>query len=102
MGVCEKTKASHEATIPSIPVAQLSGNPLQNTANSVVQLKQNHKPSSKCNCIICSETNLEIKTAKMFLIFNCDIPCDKLDKGGDITCEFIGWKKNIIMVLQDI
>ena len=48
----------------------------------------------KCDCLFCSETNPEIKTAKMFLINRCEIPLDKLDIHGDLNKFFIGWRQN--------
>ena len=61
----------------------------QKNTNNII-LSQN----CTCNCILCSEKNLDIKIAKMFLINDCNITLGELDKAGDLTREFIGWREN--------
>ena len=66
-----------------------------NNNNNIIPLKNqnivNINNSSKCNCIICSEQNEEIKIAKLFLVNDCLIPFDLLDTQGDLTNDFNGW-----------
>ena len=69
-----------------------------NNNNNIIPLKNqnivNINNSSKCNCIICSEQNEEIKIAKLFLVNDCLIPFDLLDTQGDLTNDFNGWRMN--------
>ena len=51
------------------------------------------KSLPKCDCIVCSAVNQEIKIAKMFLLYRCDVPLDKLDKEYDLTSGFNGWRQ---------
>lgn len=44
-----------------------------------------------CNCIICTESNINIKICKQFLCFNCFIPFEMLDQRGDCIT---GWRIN--------
>ena len=51
------------------------------------------KSLPKCNCEICSAVNQEMKIIKMFLIYRCNVPLDKLDKTYDLTSGFTGWRQ---------
>ena len=60
-----------------------------NNSNIINPLK-----NLNCNCLICSETNLEIKIAKIFLINECGISLSLLDNKGDLDSNFNGWRMN--------
>ena len=72
----------------------LMGN--MNTMNDNISFNSNNNMNymnmMPCNCPFCSKNNnIYVKTAKLFLVNDCQIPLSMLDEKGDCTS---GWREN--------
>ena len=96
MGQCECDSSNSNQKMQNTNSSRC---PIQSKTSSYISSLNNSniiKPlkNLNCNCLICSETNLDIKIAKIFLINECGISLSLLDNKGDLDSNFNGWRMN--------